>query len=95
MLVMISKPEAGLNLGLTIDARINRIMERNEYCRIDIQSRWYDCDCDESKNGEILGMSSRPSFDPADFQSVSPEVYNRNLPVWSTYERVQHLKSLR
>jgi stage V sporulation protein D (sporulation-specific penicillin-binding protein) len=35
------------------------------------------------KNGEILGMSSRPSFDPADFQSVSPEVYNRNLPVWS------------
>ena len=38
------------------------------------------------KNGEILGMSSRPSFDPADFQSVSPEVYNRNLPVWSTYE---------
>ena len=31
-------------------------------------------------------MSSRPSFDPADFQSVSPEVYNRNLPVWSTYE---------
>ena len=23
------------------------------------------------KNGEVLGMSSRPSFDPADFQSVS------------------------
>ena len=28
MLVMISKAEAGLNLGLTIDARITRIMER-------------------------------------------------------------------
>lgn len=26
------------------------------------------------KNGEILGMSSRPSFDPADFQSVSRSV---------------------
>ncbi|MDR4241356.1 penicillin-binding transpeptidase domain-containing protein, partial [Bacillus mycoides] len=38
------------------------------------------------KNGEILGMSSRPSFEPADFQRVSTEVYNRNLPVWSTDE---------
>jgi stage V sporulation protein D (sporulation-specific penicillin-binding protein) len=31
-------------------------------------------------------MSSRPTFDPANFQNVSQEVYNRNLPVWSTYE---------
>ncbi|MEG6529087.1 penicillin-binding transpeptidase domain-containing protein, partial [Bordetella bronchiseptica] len=38
------------------------------------------------KNGEILGMASRPDFDPADYQSVEPYVYNRNLPVWSTYE---------
>ena len=31
-------------------------------------------------------MSSRPSFDPANFQQVPAEVYNRNLPVWSSYE---------
>ncbi|MDG3043852.1 penicillin-binding transpeptidase domain-containing protein [Bacillus sp. B6(2022)] len=31
-------------------------------------------------------MSSRPDFDPADYQSVDPKVFNRNLPVWSTYE---------
>ena len=31
-------------------------------------------------------MASRPSFDPANFQKVPPEVYNRNLPVWSSYE---------
>nr|MCG0057080.1 penicillin-binding protein 2 [Escherichia coli] len=38
------------------------------------------------KNGEILGMSSRPGFDPTDFKNVKPEVYNRNLPIWSVYE---------
>ncbi len=81
------KPEAGLNLGLTIDARITRIMERE----MNIAESTYNPDgmiaiAMNPKNGEILGMSSRPSFDPADFQSVSPEVYNRNLPVWSTYE---------
>jgi stage V sporulation protein D (sporulation-specific penicillin-binding protein) len=37
-------------------------------------------------SGEILAMSSRPTFDPANFQNVPQEVYNRNLPVWSTYE---------
>ncbi|MCI4170790.1 penicillin-binding transpeptidase domain-containing protein, partial [Bacillus spizizenii] len=29
---------------------------------------------------------SRPDLDPADYQSVDPSVYNRNLTVWSTYE---------
>ena len=38
------------------------------------------------KTGEILAMSSRPSFDPADFRHVDPDIYNRNLPVWSSYE---------
>jgi stage V sporulation protein D (sporulation-specific penicillin-binding protein) len=40
----------------------------------------------DPKTGEILGMSSRPDFDPEKYQSVPQEVYNRNLPVWSTYE---------
>ena len=37
MLVMISKSQKlVLNLGLTIDARITRIMERNEYCGVNL-----------------------------------------------------------
>jgi stage V sporulation protein D (sporulation-specific penicillin-binding protein) len=40
----------------------------------------------DPNTGEILAMSSRPDFDPAEFQKVPPEIYNRNLPVWSTYE---------
>jgi stage V sporulation protein D (sporulation-specific penicillin-binding protein) len=37
-------------------------------------------------NGEILAMASRPDFDPANYRNVPPEIFNRNLPVWSTYE---------
>ena len=36
--------------------------------------------------GEILALSSYPTFNPAKYQSVEPAIYNRNLPVWMAYE---------
>ena len=36
--------------------------------------------------GEILGMSSRPSYDPNNYKDYSAETINRNLPIWMTYE---------
>ncbi|WP_369902928.1 stage V sporulation protein D [Bacillus manliponensis] len=81
------EPEDGLDLKLTIDTRIQTIMERE----LNIAESTYNPDgivaiAMNPNNGEILGMSSRPSFDPGEYQSVSPEIFNRNLPVWSTYE---------
>ncbi|WML51914.1 stage V sporulation protein D [Neobacillus sp. PS3-12] len=80
-------PVNGLNLKLTIDTKIQTIMERE----MEIAQAKYNPDgivaiAMNPNNGEILGMSSRPSFDPANFRNVPQEVYNRNLPVWSTYE---------
>lgn len=80
-------PKKGLDLKLTIDSKIQTIMERE----LDIAEAAYNPDgiiaiAMNPNNGEILGMSSRPTFDPANFQSVPQEVYNRNLPVWMTYE---------
>lgn len=37
-------------------------------------------------NGEILALASYPTFHPAEYQLVEPAIYNRNLPVWMTYE---------
>jgi len=81
------EPQNGLDLKLTIDSKIQTIMERE----LDIAEAKYNPDgiialAMNPNNGEILGMSSRPNFDPANFQNVPQEVYNRNLPVWSTYE---------
>ena len=38
------------------------------------------------KNGEILALASAPNFDPSDYQEVDSTIYNRNLPVWMTFE---------
>ncbi len=80
-------PVNGLTLKLTVDTKIQTIVERE----LDIAEAKYNPDsliaiAMNPNNGEILAMSSRPSFDPANFRNVPQEVYNRNLPVWSTYE---------
>lgn len=80
-------PQDGYDLKLTIDTKIQSIIERE----LDNAEALYNPDgiisiAMDPNTGEILGMSSRPSFDPADFQNVPQEVYNRNLPIWSTYE---------
>jgi stage V sporulation protein D (sporulation-specific penicillin-binding protein) len=81
------KPVDGLDLKLTIDTKIQTIIERE----LDIAEATYNPDgiiaiAMNPNNGKILGMSSRPTFDPANFRNVPQEVYNRNLPVWSSYE---------
>ncbi|WP_251549060.1 stage V sporulation protein D [Neobacillus muris] len=81
------RPVNGLDLKLTIDSKIQTIVERE----LDIAEAKYNPDgiiaiAMNPNNGEILAMSSRPTFDPANFQNVPQEVYNRNLPVWMTYE---------
>ncbi|NHC39618.1 stage V sporulation protein D [Bacillus sp. MM2020_1] len=81
------QPINGLDLKLTIDSKIQTIVERE----LDIAEAKYNPDgiialAMNPNSGEILAMSSRPTFDPANFRNVPQEVYNRNLPVWSTYE---------
>jgi len=80
-------PVNGNDLKLTIDTRVQTIIERE----LDIAEQTYNPDsiiaiAMNPNTGEIMGMSSRPGFDPADFRNVSSEVFNRNLPIWSAYE---------
>ncbi|EIT84989.1 stage V sporulation protein [Fictibacillus macauensis ZFHKF-1] len=81
------RPSNGNNLKLTIDSKVQTIIERE----LDIAQAKYNPDgavaiAMNPSTGEILGMSSRPDFNPEDYRRVSPEVYNRNLPVWANYE---------
>lgn len=80
-------PKDGNDLYLTIDAGIQKIMERE----VDLAVAKYDPDhviaiAMNPNTGEILAMTSRPQYDPGQFQAYPPEVYNRNLPVFSIYE---------
>lgn len=80
-------PKDGLHLKTTIDLKVQTIMERE----LDLAISKYNPDgaiaiAVNPKNGSILGMSSRPNFKPENYQEVDPTVFDRNLPIWSTYE---------
>jgi len=77
----------GNDLILTIDLGIQHIIERE----VELAAAKYNPDhviaiAMNPNTGEILGMTSRPDYDPGRYQEYSPEVYNRNLPVFSMYE---------
>lgn len=80
-------PVDGLDLKLTIDTKVQTIIERE----LDIAEAIYKPDgaiaiAMNPSTGEILGMSSRPDYNPENYQQVAPEVYNQNKPVWMQYE---------
>lgn len=80
-------PRDGLDMVTTLDYEIQTIIEREldqamaQYSPENVLAIAMD-----PKTGEILGMSSRPTFQPDQYQHVSPMIYNRNLPIWKTYE---------
>lgn len=82
-----SAPQDGLNLQLTIDKQIQSIMERElDQAMVKYQAQGAWAIAMNPKNGEILAMASRPGYEPALYKEYDPQIYNRNLPIWMTYE---------
>lgn len=80
-------PNDGYDLQLTIDERVQTIVERE----LDLAEAKYNPDgaialAVDPNSGGVLAMASRPNFHPANYQEIDPSTYNRNLPIWSTYE---------
>lgn len=81
------KPQDGIDIELTINFDIQASIERE----LDNVVTKYNPDhalalAMDPNTGEILGMSSRPNFDPNNYQNYTLEEINRNLPIWMTYE---------
>ncbi len=79
--------EAGATVELTIDLDVQQVIER------ELSQAMAKYDADQAlaiamnpKTGEILGLASYPTYDPSNFEEVEQSIYNRNLPVWMTYE---------
>lgn len=80
-------PQDGMNLQLTIDINIQKSLERELDNVVDMFSpEMALAVVIHPKTGEILGMSSRPNFDPNHYQNYSAEDLSRNLPIWASYE---------
>lgn len=80
-------PQDGQHLLLTIDRQIQSIMERElDQAMAQYQPENAFAIAMNPNTGEILGMSSRPTFQPDKYRNVHPNIYNQNLPIWKTYE---------
>lgn len=80
-------PRDGLNLQLTIDKDIQTIMERElDQAMLELKPKQIVSIAMDPNTGEILAMASRPGYDPGSYNDYPSEVYNRNLPIWMTYE---------
>ena len=80
-------PTSGMDIELTIDTRVQDVVERelnNAYATYDPDSIL--CLAMDPRNGKILAICSKPDFDPNDYQNADSEIYNRNLPIWKSYE---------
>ena len=81
------EPTDGMNIELTVNYEIQTSIERE----LDNAMEKYNADgawaiAMDPNTGEILGMASRPGFDPNNYQKYTIEEINRNLAIWSSYE---------
>ncbi len=79
--------QQGLNVYLTIDLELQLLVERV----LDTVDARYRPDQSmvlvmDPKTSEILALSSRPTFSPQSYQDYDQEIYNRNLPIWMSFE---------
>ena len=81
------EPQNGLDIQLTIDLKIQQSIERELDNIVDMFSPDNALAIVmDPTTGEILGIGSRPGYDPNNYKNYTQEVLNRNLPVFSSYE---------
>lgn len=82
-----TKSGQGFDLYLTIDIDIQLTLERV----LDNAMALYDPEevfglVMDPMTSEVLAMASRPNFDLKNYQDYDQELYNRNLPIWKSFE---------
>jgi stage V sporulation protein D (sporulation-specific penicillin-binding protein) len=82
-----SSPTKGIDLYLTIDIDVQVVLERvldnavAQYSPEEVFGLVMN-----PQTSEILAMASRPNFDLKNYQAYNQEVFNRNLPIWKSFE---------
>lgn len=77
----------GMDIYLTIDLELQQIMDGVINTAID----QYDPDqvmglMVDAQTGEVLAMTSYPYFEPSHYQDYDSSIYNRNLPIFYSFE---------
>lgn len=82
-----TKSSGGVDIYLTIDIEVQMALETV----LNNAMLLYDSEetlglMMDPNTSEIIAIASRPNFDLVNYQDYSQEIYNRNLPIWMTYE---------
>lgn len=88
-------PSTGFSLRLTLDSRIQDVLEN----AADIAMKKYSPEeiymvAMNPNNGKILGIGNRPTYDNNNYQNYSSDIYNRVLPVFSSFEPGSTFKAI-
>ena len=81
------EPQNGMDLYLTINYEIQSSVERelnNVMEKYNADGAWSIVM--NPNNGEILALSSKPDFNPSNYNQYPKETINRNHSIWATYE---------
>ena len=81
------EPQDGMDLYLTINYDIQAAVERelnNVMNKYNADGAWSIVM--NPNNGEVLALSSKPDFNPSNYNNYTTEVINRNHAIWATYE---------
>ena len=80
-------PSKGIDLYLTIDIDVQIVLERvlnNSQSQYDPEEQMGLVM--NPQTSEILAMATRPNFDLRNYQDYNQEVFNRNMPIWKSFE---------
>lgn len=90
----IISPLKGFNLRLTLNLDLQNILER------ELDYAYYTYNAKEvmgiilnPNNGKILAISNRPNYDNNNYQDYEPSIYNKLLPINSSFEPGSTFKS--
>ncbi|WP_407314725.1 penicillin-binding protein [Desulfosporosinus sp. SB140] len=87
-------PSPGDNLTLTLDSTIQYLIEQQlDSLQQSTKAKSVTILAMDPMTGRVLGMGSRPTFDPANYQKVTPDV-RRNLAISMSYEPGSTFKTI-
>lgn len=91
----VEAPVAGFTLRLTIDNTIQQIIENVlDQAQAKYNPEEIYCLAMDPNTGKILSIANRPTYDNNNYQDYDPTIYNRVLPVFSSFEPGSTFKAM-